>query len=174
LTEEELHHLCVKNDRKAQRVFYDKFFDEMKRLVFRYLNNEDDVFDVLNQGFYKGLTKIEKFQYQGEGSLKAWFYRIMINESLMQLRKNKIGLTMVPYEELSEEDYEIEFEQIDVSHLHQCIKQLPEGARTVFNLSAIEGYSHKEIGKMLGIGESSSRSQLTYARKKLRLMLENL
>ena len=144
----------------------------MTRLCLRYLQNEQDTFETLTSGFLKVFKKIQDFKYQGAGSLEAWIRKIMINESLMKLRKNKKSSMNVALEEAKTESWN-EYTHVEAAYLYDAIRNLPDGYRTVFNLYIIEGYSHKEIAEKLGINESSSRSQLAHAKKKLRELLSS-
>ncbi len=170
MTDEELINFCRKGDRKSQSILYQRFIPSMGRLCLRYLKNEDDTKQVLTEGFLKVFAGIKKFEYRGKESLEVWIKKIMINESLMLLRKRKIFFVDI-------NDYEIfdnnsHDSNISADEIYRMIISLPDGYRTVFNLYAIEGYSHQEIGKMLGITESSSRSQLSHARKKLQQLVK--
>jgi RNA polymerase sigma-70 factor (ECF subfamily) len=135
---------------------------------FRYVRNEDDAAVILNTGFYKAFKNIGVCEFQNEIAFESWLRKIMVNEALMFLRKAKKESRSVDIES-------VEIICISENHLTdedylKLIQNLPEGYRTVFNLYAIEGYSHQEIGEMLDIGESTSRSQLSRARE----MLQNL
>lgn len=169
MTEQELIKACIEKQPLAQRELYSRYVNEMTRLVMRYIPDSQESFDSLSNGFFKILKDISSFEYRGEGSLRAWMSRIMVNEALMKLRKRKQMLEVSLDEKI--DDAQFSYEEYDTSYLYECIQSLPDGARTVFNLVGVEGYSHKESAKMLGIAESSSRSQLVYARQKLKEML---
>ena len=170
MTEKELINRCKKQDRLAQKELYETYYLEMKRLVMRYLKDQDEVFDALSKGFYAALTKIDQFSYRGKGSFSAWLQKIMINESLAKIRVSKKGLFLIGDDTI--EASQASFEAADVSFIYACIQALPDGARMVFNLVAVEGYSHKEAAKLLNISESTSRSQLVYARNKMKDLLK--
>ena len=170
MTEEELVNQCKRQEPLAQKKLYETYYSEMKRLVMRYIKDHDDVFDCLSKGFYATLTKIDQFNYQGEGSLGAWIRRIMINESLTRLRAYKKNLFVINDDPAGVQ--EVSFVDVDVSHLYAAIRKLPDGSRAVFNLVAIEGYSHKETAELLKISESTSRSQLVYARNILKELIK--
>ena len=165
MKEKNLIENCI--DRRGERKLYDHFMPAMSRLCLRYVGNSENAFDVLTSGFYKVFKKLKRFEYKGEGSLDAWIRKIMINECLMLLRKEKQQHLLVNIEHADEISID-SFFQVDSEYLYNAIKQLPTGCREVFNLFVIEGYSHKEIAVLIGITESASRSQLTYAKKKLR------
>jgi len=170
VTEKSLIDKCKKQDPLAQKELYETYYIEMKRLVMRYLRDEDDAFDALSKGFYAALSKMNQFTYQGEGSLAAWIRRIMVNEALTKIRASKRDLFLLSEEAIVEEAGS--YEEADVSFLYSCIQSLPDGARAVFNLVAVEGYSHKEAAKLLDINESTSRSQLVYARNKVKELIK--
>ncbi|MFT5640662.1 MAG: RNA polymerase sigma factor (sigma-70 family) [Cyclobacteriaceae bacterium] len=172
LTEIQLITRCKKDDRRAQKLLYEEYIDEMIGVSIRYLRDEQIAFEVLNQSFLKVFTNILTFEYQEEGSLRGWIKRIVINEALMYLRKKDHHLQMLSIDDDSIQPTSNEIDNIDGEYLHECIRKLPTGAGLVFNLHTIEGFSHKEIATQLNIEESSSRSQLTYAKKLLRSIIQ--
>lgn len=133
----------------------------------RYIINEQDVKDVLQESFIKIFTKIETFTYKGEGSLKAWCSRIVVNESLMFLRAAKKDEFITSVERLPEIENEEELNtgSIPPHVIQEMIRSLPAGYRMVFNLYVFEDKSHKEISEILHIKEDSSASQLHRAKK---------
>ena len=153
-------------------MIYERYFAIMSRLCLRYLRDETETFEVMTSGFLLVFRKLGDFEYRGEGSLEAWMRQIMVNECLARIRKKRsVALSMVPLEQVTEISEEV-FNEIDAGYLYEAIKKLPDGARAVFNMKVIEGFSHKEIASKLAITESASRSQLTYAKKKLQDFLE--
>ncbi|KAA0990192.1 RNA polymerase sigma factor [Dyadobacter aurulentus] len=159
-----------KEDPKAQRQVYDKYSTRMLGLCFRYICDEMVAEDVMIEGFLKVFSKID--QFNSDGSFEGWIRRIMVNESLGHLRKQKRILE----DNLSDEannipDYAQADQNLDTQELLELIERLPTGYRTVFNLYAIEGYAHIEIAEMLGITESTSKSQLHRARALLQRMV---
>jgi RNA polymerase sigma factor (sigma-70 family) len=159
-----------KEDSKAQRQVYDKYSTRMLGLCFRYICDEMAAEDVMVEGFLKVFSKID--QFNSDGSFEGWIRRIMVNESLGYLRKQKRILE----DNLSDEannipDYVQADQNLDTQELLDLIERLPTGYRTVFNLYAIEGYAHIEIAEMLGISESTSKSQLHRARALLQKMV---
>lgn len=157
-------------DPKAQRQLYDKYSNRMLALCFRYVCDEMAAEDVMVEGFLKVFEKIG--QFNSEGSFEGWVRRIMVNEALGHLRKQKRILE----DNLSEEvnnipDYVHADQHLETQELMELIEALPVGYRTVFNLYAIEGYAHIEIAQMLGITESTSKSQLHRARALLQKMV---
>lgn len=136
----------------------------------RYIGQAGEAEDVLICGFTKVFQKID--QFKAEGSFEGWVRRIMVNESLSHIRKNKSMYLEVEIEKAEREpDYGMLDGQLEAEDLQKMIDRLPSGYRTVFNLYAIEGFSHKEIGEKLGISENTSKSQLSRARKHLQNML---
>ncbi|MGZ4059709.1 MAG: RNA polymerase sigma factor, partial [Bacteroidia bacterium] len=144
----------------------------MFRTCMRYINREADAEDCMMRGFMKMFQNLDRFSYENDHSLFNWVKKIMINESLMFLRqRNNFMLTIDQEIENISIDAEV-IGRIDAEELYGLILELPTGYRTVFNLNVVEGYDHKDISEMLGITESTSRTQLAKARKKLKLMLE--
>jgi RNA polymerase sigma factor (sigma-70 family) len=164
---------CKKGNRQAQKLLYDRFSGKMYALCCRYVKDKMEAEDVLVTAFTKILDRIN--QYKGEGSFEGWIRRIMVNESLSYLRKNKSMYLEIDIQAADQEpDYEKMDNQLEAKDLLTLISELPSGYRIVFNLFAIEGYSHKEIGEQLGINESTSKSQLSRARSFLQKRLLEL
>lgn len=161
---------CKKQNAKAQRMLYDKYSSLMLGLCRRYIKGELEAEDVMIKGFMKVFSKIESFE--GKGSFEGWMKRIMINEALGYIRKNK---AMYLETDIEAADKEPDFNKLsslmETRDLLKMIDELPSGYRTIFNLYAIEGYSHKEIGNLLGINENTSKSQLSRARMHLQKKL---
>ena len=169
-SEESLVEGCRRNNERAQRTFYEKFSPQMFPLCLRYLREVNAAEDVMISGFMKAFDKIHS--YSGKGSLGAWVRKIMINQALEYLRKNKpmhLQMTVENVEYRPELSYAPE--HLEAEDLMGMVCRLPLGYRTVFNLYAIEGYSHKEIGELLGISENTSKSQLSRARALLQKIL---
>jgi len=144
----------------------------MFRLCYRYLGNSHDAEDIVVEGFLKIFEHIKKFEYRNSSSLKNWMQTIMINESLMYLRRNKRIL-------FSDDEYILEQkchidETLEIKDIHKAIAQLPTGYRTVFNMYVVEGFTHKEIAEKLNISIQTSKSQLSRARKLLQKMIKDL
>jgi len=165
-TKESLINGCRKKHRTAQRDVYNWLAPAMLTLCKRYIKDVNEAESVMITGFTKVLDKIE--QFSGEGSFEGWVRRIMVNESLLYIRKNKGMYIEVDIEYADEEpNYELASENLEAADLLNLINGLPIGYRTVFNMFAIEGYSHKEIADNLNISENTSKSQLSRARKML-------
>lgn len=168
--EQELIKGCLKRDRAAQKRLYDTFSPKMYALCCRYVKDSMEAEDVLITAFTKILDKID--QYKHEGSFEGWIRRIVVNESLTYLRRNR---NMYLETELEAADYEPDYQSLsdslEAEDLLKMISELPSGYRIVFNLYAIDGYSHKEIAEQLGISENTSKSQLSRARTYLQKLL---
>ncbi len=155
---------CIKGNRAAQKTLYDHLAPRMFPLCMRYVGDKVQAEDLLQEGFITLFSQLEKFK--AEGSFEGWARKIFVTTALMYLRK-KDALKMS--EELEtircmETDFTSQSQDIQYKELMALVMSLPPGFRTVFNLNLIEGYSHKEIGKMLGISEVTSRTQLSRAR----------
>ena len=155
---------CRKGDRSAQRVIYDRLAPRMFPLCIRYVGDRELAEDVLQDGFVTLFTHIA--DYKGDGSFEGWARKIFVTTALMELRR-KGALKMSEDLEVirgMKTDTVSQMQNIGYKDLMRIITQLPPGFRTVFNMYAIEGYSHKEIGEILGISETTSRTQLSRAR----------
>lgn len=171
MTEEQLIIKCLDNDRKAQKELYGRYSNTMFGVCRRYIKSDMDAEDVMIQGFYKVFTKLS--QFKREGSFEGWIRRIMVNESLMYLRKFNMNLSIERVKEESSKEASAE-DRMAETEILALLDKLPSGYRTVFNLYAIEGYSHKEIAAQLGISVNTSKSQLIKARKKLQSYLGDM
>lgn len=168
--EQDLVSGCRRGEHKAQRSVYEQHAPQMLAVCLRYVHDRSEAEGVMVNGFLKVFDKIG--QYSGEGSFEGWIRRIMVNESLLYLRQNKHAHMMVEVEAASREvNTDDALQQLAAEELMALIHKLPEGYRTVFNLYAIEGYSHKEIAEQLGIAENTSKSQLSRARSQLQQLV---
>ena len=166
---------CKVQDRHAQNLLYSYFSKKMFAVCMRYAQNTLEAEDILQNGFVKIFTK--QHLYTGEGSLEGWIKRIIINTAIENYRKNKDKFTESIEENLHDVFVShVGTDQSSYKDLLVLIQQLPLGYRTVFNLYAIEGYSHREIAEMLEISEGNSKSQLARARQWLqkKLLLQNV
>ena len=168
--ETELIQGCKRQKAKTQRELYDKYSAIMLGLCRRYVKDVQEAEDVMIKGFMKVFAKINL--YEGKGSFEGWIKRIMIHEALSYLRRNK---SMYLETEIEAADKELDFDrltnELEAKDLMDMINALPSGYRTIFNLYAIEGYSHKEIGELLEISSNTSKSQLSRARMYLKKKL---
>lgn len=167
MEEFELSERCRKGDNLARKLIYEQYAGRMLSVCFRYAGDRDTAQDLLHDGFLKIFGSFDKFTWRGEGSLRAWMERVMVNVALQYLRKNDVMSQTTELNEITEryqEPEESDVESIPQTILMQFISELPEGYRTVFNLYTFEDKSHKEIAQILGINEKSSASQLFRAK----------
>jgi RNA polymerase sigma-70 factor (ECF subfamily) len=168
-TEEKLVKQCRRGNAKAQQELYEKYAAGMLSVCRRYVRSLEDAEEVLSNAFIKVFNKID--QFEGSGSIGGWIRRIMVNESLNYIRYQKNLFVEMEEENHTRFSHEDLSEHLDAAHLMAMIDELPLGYKTVFNLYAIEGYNHKEVGEMLGISENTSKSQLSKARRCLQQKL---
>lgn len=172
LQQEALLSGCLKNDRKSQEAFYRMYADEMYNVCLAYEKDRDSVKDILQDAFIKIFKSIEK--YDRKGPLRAWVRRIVVNTAIDHFRKKKAADAFVDVEAIADITPELGDRQggQGVKDILKMVLRLPEGARMVFNLFALEGYSHKEIAEKLNITEGTSKSQYSRARQLLQQWVE--
>ena len=164
---------CLKGKRKAQGELYRRYAAKMMGVCMRYSRNRDMAHDLLQEGFIKVFTNLN--EYSGNGSFEGWMRKIFINCALEKIRRSKVFPLTFPTEETEQEtSFPNALEEISAQEMLDLIHRLPPGYQTIFNLFAIEGFSHKEIGAMLRITEGTSRSQYARARYTLQQMIKNL
>ncbi len=166
MTESELISACLQNDRLAQRILYDRYKRAMFTLAYRLTSDFDEANDVLQDAFLDVFRNLEKFR--GESTIGAWIRAIVVRKAYRKLEKPKMWQLT---EELPDESLIEWGSSIDAEYLEKAILSLPEGYRMVFTMIEIEGYSHKETAEILGISEGTSKSQLFYAKRKLRELI---
>lgn len=160
---------ALDGDNTATEWIYRRHVRYLSALCSRYITEDEDIKDVLQESFIKIFTSLDSFKYRGEGSLKAWMTKITLNETLKFVRNN----SRLPIDSTDDKDMNItdgdsmETEDIPTDVLHQFIRELPDGYRTVFNLYVIDDKGHKEIAQLLGIKENTSASQLHKAKSML-------
>lgn len=168
--ESDLITACRRGDRHAQQRLYDLFSGRMYGVSIRYVKNSMLAEDVVVMAFTRVFDKIG--QFKGAGSFEGWIRKITVNEALTVLRKNR---TMALETSLAQADREPDYDRLhdhlEAEDLLKMIDELPPGYRVVFNMYAIDGYSHKEIAEQLGISENTSKSQLSRARSYLQKLL---
>ena len=173
-TEKELIQGCIKRDPRAQRLLYEGYSPKMLSVCMRYMGGRARAEDVMHDGF---ITVFEKIgSYNGMGSFEGWMRRIFVNMALMSLRKVDV-LKFSDELNSAEREYSTEssaLSSISSRELMRLIASMPAGFRVVFNMYAIEGFSHQEIAKELNISEGGSRSQLSRARVWLQNRLEEI
>lgn len=164
---------CRKRDRHAQKRLYELYSGKMMALCCRYIKDKMNAEDVLVKSFMKVFEHIN--QFKSEGSFEGWIRRIVVNESLSFLRKNKSMYLETEIEAADQEpNYGSLSDQLETNDLMELVNALPTGYRMVFNMYAIDGYSHKEIAEELGISENTSKSQLSRGRALLQRQLIEL
>ena len=170
---------CQNKDRRAQFQLYKRCFSLLMGVCMRYKKNRDEAAEMVNIGFMKILKNIDK--YREEAPFGAWIKRIMINTIIDEFRKNRKVKELIETTDFADfndseglVDYNTADQMFDAEQIEELIKRLPPMSQKVFNLFAIDGYSHKEIGKMLGISDGTSKWHLSFSRKKLREMIGQL
>jgi RNA polymerase sigma-70 factor (ECF subfamily) len=173
VTDYEIIEGCLNKDPRCQRALFDRYAGKMMGVCLRYAGDHAEAEDMLQEGFLRIFQNIGQFKF--EGAFEGWIRRVVVNAAIRTLEKKKIQ-----FRELEENRNDVpRVEATAYNHLTQeellkLINQLPDGYRLVFNLSAIEGYSHEEIGEMLNIQAGTSRSQLVKARKMLQYQILQL
>jgi RNA polymerase sigma factor (sigma-70 family) len=167
MTEEAILQGCLKNLATAQRELYNRYSPKMLAVCYRFAHNREDAEDMLQEGFIKVFSQMHTFQ--SKGAFEGWIRRIIVHTCINNLKKNKrfnesLDIVHAHGVQVREESVP---SIVQAKQIVECIRILPIGYRTVLNLYAIEGYSHKEIADMLDIEESTSRSQYTRAKQML-------
>ena len=173
-SDEELVRRCKQSERAAQKILYERFYGKMMAIVRRYIKDHEDAMEVLNTSFLKVFHNIDS--YKGSGSLGGWISKIMMHSSLDYLRSNKKYNEQIILDEKFELKYDKNFEpgdyeNIDAEKLYELIDKLPLMTKTVFNMFAIDGFSHKEISRELNISVGTSKWHVAEARQRLKAML---
>ncbi len=154
---------CKNQNRKAQKIFFETYYKSVFRLAKRYMVDHHETEDVVIIVFNKALKSIAQFEYRGQGSLQKWMNTITINESIKAIKK----IRPISYKEeiITKEPVIFENQSLDIEQVNKILERMPKGYRTVFNLYAIDEYSHSEIAEILNISRNTSKSQLLKARK---------
>ena len=162
----------LRNDKKAQEAFYQQLAPKMYGVCLRFALDKDDAADILQDGFIRVFVHLKDFR--GEGSLEGWVRRTIVNTAINYYNKRiKQGVkTDLDQVKETNQTRSLVVENMSTRELLNMVNELPDGYRTVFNLNIIEGYTHKEIGEMLGISENTSKSQLSRARASLQKRLK--
>lgn len=163
---------CLRGNSQAQRQLYDQYAPQMLGVCYRYTRSMRDAEDILQEGFIKVFHHLN--QYKNEGELGAWIRRIMVNTALNYLKRNRkyqeeMFFTEAYLHPVADDDPAV---RVQAKELADMIRQLPQGYQVIFNLHAVEGFSHVEIGQMLGISDGTSRSQYARARNLLITWIE--
>jgi len=173
MNENKLIQACIRENKTAQKQLYDLYAAKMYFVCLRYARHELEAQDMLQDGFIKVFDNLT--QFKSNGSFEGWIRRIMVNTSLNYCRKSSFKQEQIGIEDYQDKVvYSKAISRMSEKELLALIQQLPDGYKMVFNLYVIEGYSHKEIGEMLEISESTSRSQLAKARKWMQKLLMEL
>lgn len=162
---------CIAGCRKSQKELYDTFSSKMFVICLRYTKNQTDAEDVLQEGFVKLFKNLDK--YRGDGSFEGWIRRIFVNTAIEHIRKNKTTMHDISdgIENSVKDNYANALDNLFEKDIYQIASNLSDGYKTVFNMYAVEGYSHKEIANHLGITESTSKSQFSRAKAILRNLI---
>lgn len=169
--EKEIIRLAIENNRSAQQKIYVQFSSKMLSVCRQYVKDIHQAEDIMITAFMKVFTNLKNFQHNG--SFEGWIRRIMVNECISHIRVQK-KVSFIEDENYFEESFNNIESRFSVDDIQFLIDSLPDGYKIVFNLSAIEGYKHKEISSMLGITEGTSKSQLSHARKMLKEQIRAL
>ena len=173
MSEKQLIEGCLNGNRRAQEELYNLYSRKMMGLCMRYVSDRETARDLLQDGFVKVFTQMH--MYSGAGSFEAWMRTVFVNVAIEHLRKKDVLRNSTDLESVEEfKDEETALSRLSAESIMELIRQLPSGFRAVFNLYAVEGYSHKEIGDMLHITESTSRSQYVRARQLLQKQIEQM
>ena len=162
-------------DQRAMSQLYQMYIGELSSVCYRYVPSGEDAKDVLQNSFVKIFTSLPTIDYRSEEALRGWMRRIVVNEALLFLReRRKLHFEPIMSQTTISDDEEPESERILPDVLHRLVSQLPDGYRTVLNLYVFEGYSHRQIAELLGITESTSASQLYFAKRLLGRRIKEL
>ena len=176
-SEEDIAKGIRKGDNRAMRHFYAQYGGLLAAACSRYVNNDDDVKDLMQDAMVNIIQNIDNFTYKGKGSLRAWATRIVVNQALNFVKSQKRFHDTFADKDLGNlslaDNEEPDISDVPAEVIHRLISQLPDGYRTVFNLFAIEGKSHKEIAALLGIKADTSASQFFRAKNILAKQIEN-
>lgn len=168
----------IKNhDRQAMAELYQQYVELLSSVCYRYVPSDDDAKDVLQNSFIKIFTAIPAFNYQGDKAFYTWMIKIVTNEALDLLKERKrLSFVDINDSSLQKVADDPPVERLSADEIHQLVSQLPDGYRTVLNLFVFEGYSHQQIGEMLGIKAATSASQFHHAKhmlaKKIKILME--
>ena len=165
----ELVKQCAKNDRKAQEEIYQLFSGKLFSICLKYSKNKQEAQDNFQDGFITIFNKIGQFKFKG--SFEGWLKRVMVNTILLKYRQKNV-LNLITEEIPDEVIVDIDDDEVSLDFLLNLIQELPDRYRMVFNLYVLDGFSHKEISKMLQIAEGTSKSNLARARAILKVKIE--
>ncbi|MFY8136857.1 MAG: RNA polymerase sigma factor [Flavobacteriales bacterium] len=171
MSDQELVSLCRNGNREAQKELFGRYAGKMMTVCRRYFSNKEEAEDILQEGFIKVFERLH--QWQGTGALGGWIRTVMVNTALTHIRSQKKWKDTIDIEHADQIDAGSisGLEQLQAEEILAIIDQMPTGYRTVFNLFAVEGYGHKEIGEMLGISENTSKTQFLKSKEWLKKTL---
>lgn len=170
ITEDQIVQGCIDGGRKYQKMLYERYYGSMMVVCMRYTNDREEARDVLHEGFMKVFRNLRKFS-RGT-NLGAWIRRIMVNTAIDHYRKSAKRPNLVEINQaVHETDVQDIVSDMSAKEILGLVQRLSPAYRTVFNLYVVEGHSHKEVGKLLGISEGTSKSNLAKARGKLQKMI---
>jgi RNA polymerase sigma factor (sigma-70 family) len=171
VSESDLISGCIEGNRRMQEELYRRFSPRMYAVCLRYASNSEEAEDILQEGFIKIFKKLDS--YRGDGSFEGWIRRIFVNTAIEHFRRRRYLQPVTEKEENTVEGkYLSVLDSLAEKDIMELIRQLSPGYRTVFNMYVVEGYTHKEIGDMLGISEGTSKSQLSRAKVILQDMVK--
>lgn len=172
ISEYDLIQGCLAEDRRMQEELYRRFSPRMYGVCLRYAGNAEEAQDILQEGFIKVYKKLSSFR--GEGSFEGWMRRVFVNTAIEHFRRKTYKQSITEqHENTIEGKYLSVLDNLGEKDILKLVQELSPGYRTVFNLYVVEGYTHKEIGDMLGISEGTSKSQLSRAKVILQDMVKN-
>jgi RNA polymerase sigma factor (sigma-70 family) len=168
----EIIELSKAGNQKAQYQLYRLYSKAMYNICYRMMNSQTEAEDLLQESFAEAFHRLESFRY--ESAFGAWLKRIVVNKCINHLKKKRAELVLTEnLPEVHEDMEDTDSVQLEVKRVHQAIEQLPDGYRVIFSLYLLEGYDHSEIAQILGITESTSKSQFSRAKQKIKEILKN-
>lgn len=173
--EKQLIEACLEDDLRAQKMLYHRYARKMMGVCLRYAKSWEEAEDLLQEGFLKIFVDLK--QYNGNGSFEGWMRKVIVNTALQHIRKRKqMFFSNIEIEQIEEADFSYKevFYKFEKEELLKLLKRLPEGCQLIFNLYALEGFTHKEIGEQLNISIGTSKSQLSKARALLKKSFQKL
>jgi RNA polymerase sigma-70 factor (ECF subfamily) len=169
----EIIELCKAGNSRAQQQLYQLYSKAMFNICYRMMNRREEAEDMLQESFTEAFVKLTTFRY--ESSFGAWLKRIVINRCINELKRRKAELVLtenIPDKNPEIDDNDFETTRLKVNDVIRAMEQLPEGYRIIFSLYLLEGYDHSEIAQIMGITESTSKSQFSRAKQKLKEILK--
>jgi len=173
-TDIELISGCIENNRQAQERLYKQFYGPMASICLRYTRNDEDAIEVLHNGFLKVFKNIHTYD-SGKASLYTWIRTIIVHAAIDFLRQRDRHYSSMDIEKVAEPEIDSEvIQKMKAEEILKLVRKLPQATQTVFNLYVVDGYTHKEIGQLLGISEGTSKWHLSEARRQLQKLLQTM